>query len=72
MLSGSSLVNSGKVLVGVLVGAISIIFHQNEKTEMTNIGDFKGLRTTAYAVPDIHKAKEWYANAFALWISGTA
>lgn len=64
MLSSSSLLNSGGILVGIIVGAISILFNQNEKTEMKNNADFLGLRTAAYAVSDIHKAREWYTNAF--------
>jgi len=64
MLSASTLMDSGKVLLGMVVGIIALFFNQNEKTEMNKTGQMLGLRTAAYTVPDLQKAKKWYSNAF--------
>ena len=37
---------------------------QETKTDTTMKEQFLGLRTCIYKVPDLAKAKEWYANAF--------
>lgn len=63
MLSVDTIVDTGKVLLGMAVGAATIFFNQIENTEM-NKGKMLGLRTTAYAVSDIKAAKAWYTNAF--------
>ena len=64
MLSINSLLDAGKIVLGMIVGFIAIFFNQTEHTEMKDTGKFLGLRTTAYSVPDIKAAKEWYSNAF--------
>ena len=64
MLSANTLMDTGKILLGMIVGVIAIIFNQNEKIEMKNTGKSLGLRTTVYAVSDVKAAKEWYSMAF--------
>lgn len=63
MLSADTLMDTGKVLLGMIVGAITIFFNQTDKIEMSK-GKMLGLRTAAYAVTDIKAAKEWYSVAF--------
>ncbi|MEQ9424245.1 MAG: VOC family protein [Cyclobacteriaceae bacterium] len=64
MLFNNPYLQIGTLVIGLFVGVTTLVFNQQDQIKMKTQGEFKGLRTTIYCVPDLKQAQEWYSDVF--------